>query len=69
MDMSTEVPNRSGENPLRDSRPAKAAELAVPGAYAPSVRRWHDAVSGVTAYVIAETVLFILILGIVLFAR
>jgi hypothetical protein len=67
--MSSEAPNRSGENPLRNSRPAKAAELAVPGAEAPNVRRWHDAVSGVTAYAVIETLLIVLALGIVFFAR
>jgi hypothetical protein len=67
--MSSEAPNRTGENPLRDSRPAAAVEMAVPGAPAPNIRRWHDAVSGITAYAIAEAVFSILVLGIVFVAR
>jgi hypothetical protein len=67
--MSSEAPNRSGENPYRNSNPAKAAVSAVPGAYAPQQRGWHDAVSGVTAYAIAEVTFIILALGIVFFFR
>lgn len=67
--MSSKAPNRTGENPLRNSQPAGAVEMAVPGALAPNVRAWHDAVSGITAYVIAEVGFGLLVLGIVFLAR
>ena len=67
--MSSEAPNRTGENPLRNSRPATAVEMAVPGAPAPNIRGWHDAVSGITAYVIVELAFVVLVLVIVFLAR
>ena len=67
--MSSEAPNRTGENPLRNSRPAKAVEMAVPGAPAPNIRAWHDAISGTTAYVVVEVAFILLALAIVFFAR
>ena len=67
--MSSEAPNRTGENPLRNSQPAKAVEMAVPGAPAPNIQAWHDAISGITTYVIAEMAFILLALAIVFFAR